>query len=209
MMAGDRFVVIGAGGHAKVVVATIEAAGGHVLQVLDDSPSLWGTAVMGRAIAGPISAELVPPGTLVVLAVGDNRGRASLAARLPVRWGTVVHPSAIVHSSVVLGEGTVVFAGAVIQPDTRIGPHGIVNTSASIDHDGALGSFVHIAPGAHLAGRVTVGDGTLIGVGSAVIPGMAIGAWATVGAGSAVIRNVADGVTVAGCPARLITKEQS
>lgn len=209
MMAGDRFVVIGAGGHAKVVLATIEAAGGHVLHVLDDSPSLWGTTLLGREIKGPISAELVPTGARAVLAVGANRGRESLAGRLPVRWGTVVHPSAVVHASVVLGEGTVVFAGAVIQPDTRIGPHGIVNTSASIDHDGALGSFVHIAPGAHLAGRVTVGDGALIGVGSAVIPGIAIGAWATVGAGSSVVRNVADGITVAGCPARLVTKEQS
>ncbi|MGE3841795.1 MAG: acetyltransferase [Vicinamibacterales bacterium] len=205
----NNFVVIGAGGHAKVVLATIEAAGGQVLHVLDDSPSLWGTAVMGRMITGPISPESVPSGAQVILAVGDNRGRASLAGRLPVRWGTVVHPSAVVHRSVVLGEGTVVFAGAVIQPDTRIGPHAIVNTSSSIDHDGALGSFVHIAPGARLAGRVTVGDGALVGVGSAVIPGIAIGAWATVGAGSVVVRNVADGVTVAGCPARPVTKEQS
>jgi sugar O-acyltransferase (sialic acid O-acetyltransferase NeuD family) len=206
-MAGTRFVVIGGGGHAKVVIASIEAAGDVVLHVLDDDPSRWGTTLLGRPVMGPVSQELVPRDAHAVLAIGAGRVRSALAAKLSVRWGTVVHPSAVVHSSVVLGEGTVVFAGAVIQPDTTVGPHVIINTSASVDHDGNLGAYVHIAPGVHLAGQVTVGEGTLVGVGSAVIPQITIGAWSTVGAGSAVVHDVADGVTVAGRPARAVTKE--
>lgn len=206
-MAGSRFVVIGGGGHAKVVIAAIQSAGDRVLHVLDDDPSRWGSSLLGCAVQGPVSPEQVPAGALAVLAIGDNRRRAALAARWSLRWGTVVHASAVVHPSVVLGEGTVVFAGVVIQPDTTIGAHGIVNTMASIDHDGALGSFVHIAPGVHLAGHVTVAEGSLVGVGSAVIPKITIGAWVTVGAGSAVVRDVPDGATVAGCPARLVSKE--
>lgn len=206
-MAGRQFVVIGGGGHAKVVIASIEAAGDEVLRVLDDAPSRWGTTLLGRPVTGPVSPELVPPDAVAVLAIGSGRVRAALAAKLPLRWGTVIHPAAVVHPSVVLGEGTVVFAGAVVQPDTTVGSHVIINTAASVDHDGALGAFVHIAPGVHLAGQVTVGEGTLVGVGSAVIPQITIGAWSTVGAGSAVVHDVADGVTVAGRPARVVTKE--
>lgn len=206
-MAGSAFVVIGAGGHAKVVIATIEAAGDHVVHVLDDNPASWGTTLLGRPVMGPVSPELVPRDAVAVLAIGANRARATLAARLPLRWGTAIHPSAVVHASVGLGEGTVVFAGAVIQPDTKVGAHCIVNTAASVDHDGALGAFVHVAPGVRLAGQVTVGEGTLVGVGSAVIPQITIGAWAVIGAGAAVVTDVADGVTVAGCPARPVAKE--
>jgi sugar O-acyltransferase (sialic acid O-acetyltransferase NeuD family) len=206
-MPGTRFVVVGAGGHAKVVVSTIEACGDQVLHVLDDDESRRGSRILGHEVKGPIAADLVPADAVVVLAVGSNKGRAALAQRLAVTFGRVIHPSAVIHPSVIVGEGTVVFAGAVIQPDTRIGRHCIINTSASIDHDGEIGSFVHLAPGAHLAGQVTVGDGTLIGVGSSVIPQMVIGAWSIVGAGSAVIGEVADGVTVGGSPARVLNKE--
>jgi len=206
-MAGTEFVVIGGGGHAKVVIAAIESTGDRVVGVLDDNASLWGGTLLGHTVMGPVSQALIPAGARAVLAIGANRGRALLADRLQLPWGTVVHASAVVHPSVVLGEGTVVFAGAVIQPETRIGAHAIINTAASVDHDGVIGAFVHIAPGAHLAGLVTAGDGALLGVGVAVIPQITIGAWSTVGAGSAVVRNVEAGITVAGCPARPVSKE--
>lgn len=206
-MPSTRVVIVGAGGHAKVVAATVEAAGGQVIQILDDDSSRWGASILGHVVRGPVTREMVPADAVVVLAIGSNEARRALAERLPVTFGRVIHPTAVVHPSVTIGEGTVVFAGAVIQPDTIIGRHSIINTSSSIDHDGAIGSFVHIAPGAHLAGMVTVGDGALVGVGSSVIPRMTIGAWSTVGAGSAVVRAVADGAVVAGCPARILTKE--
>ena len=198
---------LGAGGHAKVVIATIEACGDTVLHVLDDNAAAWGTSVLGYPIKGPIADHPIPADCWAVVAIGSNRARQAVAGQLRARFGSVTHPSAVVHRSVILGEGTVVFAGAVVQPDTRIGTHCIVNTAASIDHDGQVGAFSHVAPGAHLAGTVTVGEGALIGVGSAVIVGVSVGAWATVGAGSVVIRPVADGATVAGCPARPLSEE--
>lgn len=201
-MAGRRFIVIGAGGHSKVVIATIEAAGDMVLGLLDDNAARHGELVLGRPILGPVTTALIPADAVVVLAIGANLNRKHAAERLPVPYASVVHPTAVVHPSVSIGEGTVIFAGAVVQPDTTIGAHVIVNTAASIDHDNRIGAFAHIAPGAHLSGTVTVGDGALIGIGSAIIPGMTIGAWSTVGGGSAVVRDVPGSTVVGGTPAK-------
>ena len=197
------YVVVGAGGHAKVVIATIEAAGGAVALVLDDDPSLVGTTILGHVVEGPVVSERVPPGAMVVLGVGSNRARQALARRLSVHFSKVVHPSAVVHESVEIGVGTVVFAGAVVQPGARIGDHVIVNTAASVDHDCVLGDFAHVAPGVRLAGDVRLGDGAFMGIGSSAIPGSRVGPWAAVGAGAVVLGEIPAGSTATGIPARV------
>jgi sugar O-acyltransferase (sialic acid O-acetyltransferase NeuD family) len=202
-MSRPTFVVIGAGGHAKVVIATIEASGGKVVRLLDDTVALQGTRVLGHLVEGPISEEAVGDGARAVIAVGSNRSRSVIASRLNVEYGIAIHPSAVVHESAVIGAGTVVFAGAIVQPDVRIGRHVILNTGASIDHDCVLGDYVHVAPGAHLAGKVHIDEGALMGIGSCAIPGVRVGAWATVGAGGVVLQAVASGATAIGVPARI------
>jgi sugar O-acyltransferase (sialic acid O-acetyltransferase NeuD family) len=202
MMGVRNWVVIGAGGHAAVVVATIQAAGETVRVVLDDDPRAWGGDVLGVPVTGPTAASAVRPGEAAVIGVGSNKARRDLTRRLPLAWGVVIHPSAIIHNSVEIGEGTVIFAGVILQPRTRIGSHVIVNTAASVDHDGLLEDFVHVAPGARLSGHVTIREGALMGVGSAAIPGTTVGAWAVVGAGGAVVADVAPGATALGVPAR-------
>ncbi len=205
-MRPPQFVVIGAGGHAKVVIATIEASGSEIVRVLDDEADLHGQRLLGYAIEGPIAVELIPSGASVVLALGSNQARRALAARLPVTFGVVVHPSAVVHRSAVIGAGSVVFAGAVIQPGVTIGRHVIVNTSASIDHDCVLSDFVHVAPGVHLAGNVKLDQGAFMGVGSCAIPGSQVGAWATVGAGGVVTTDIPSRATAVGVPAQVLRK---
>ncbi|HEX4492976.1 MAG TPA: acetyltransferase [Acidimicrobiia bacterium] len=196
-----RLVVIGAGGHGKVVVATAQALGWTVT-VADDDRANWGGQLLGVPVDGPVAPVLADTTATCVLAIGSNAVRARLARGARCAFATLVHPAAVVHASVVLGAGTVVFAGAIIQPDTRLGAHGIVNTGASIDHDCALGSAVHIAPGARLAGGVTVGDEAFVGIGAVAIPGVHIGARATIGAGAAVVRDVPADAVAVGVPAR-------
>jgi len=200
--------VLGAGGHAKVVIATLREAGFTPTVVLDDDPALWGTQLLELPVLGPVSSLSSQQVDGVVIGIGTNAIRARLAAQLPgVNWVTAVHPSAVVHSTVVLGPGTVVFAGVVIQPDASCASHVIVNTSASLDHDCVIEDFAHVAPGARLAGNVRVARGAFVGIGSAVIPGRQIGVDAVVGAGSVVIRDVPPSTTVGGNPARRLKAE--
>ena len=195
-------VVVGSGGHAKVVIATARAAGLEVTAIVDDDPACWGQRVLGVEVAGPTLAVLDDAGQTAVLAIGSNRARQQLAAAARCRFATVVHPAAVIDATVRLGAGTVVFAGAVIQPDAALGAHVIVNTGASIDHDCAIGDFVHIAPGVRLAGDVSLGDGVFLGIGAVAVPGVRIGAWTTVGAGAAVVGDLAADLVAAGVPAR-------
>lgn len=196
--------MVGAGGHAKVVIATARAsAWAHAtLQLFDDAPQAQGRVLLGVTVQGPSGSVLANASATAVLALGDNQVRARLAATARCSFATLVHQHAVVDASVVLGAGTVVFAGAIVQPDTMIGEHTIINTGASVDHDCVLGAAVHIAPGARLAGGVTVGPRSFVGIGAVVIPGVRIGADVKVGAGAAVVRDVPDGATVVGVPAQ-------
>jgi sugar O-acyltransferase (sialic acid O-acetyltransferase NeuD family) len=196
----DNIVVIGAGGHAKVVIATVRALGGSVVRVYDDDESRWGQTLLGVPVAGPILSQRIG-NSPAVLAIGDNRVRRTLSTRLKAEWMTVCHPKAVVDSSVIIGLGTVVFAGAVIQPDTEIGAHCIVNTSASIDHDCSVGDYVHVGPGVTVCGGVRVEEGALLGVGAKVAPLVRVGQWSTVGAGAVCVQEVPSRSTVVGVPA--------
>ncbi|MGN6103562.1 MAG: acetyltransferase [Kofleriaceae bacterium] len=198
----SALVVVGAGGHAKVVIATARAAGFEVTAVVDDDQARWGGALLGVAITGPSLSRLDDPDATCVLAIGNNATRRWLGGIARCRFATLVHPSAVVDPTVRLGPGTVVFAGAVIQPDAAIGAHGIVNTGASIDHDCVLGDAVHVAPGARLAGSVTLGDEVFVGIGAVIAPGRAVGPRTTIGAGAAVVRDLGGDAVAVGVPAR-------
>jgi acetyltransferase EpsM len=198
----SKLTVLGAGGHAKVVIATALAAGWEIAAVLDDDAGRWGGRLLGYVIEGPCERALSAPESTCTIAIGANAVRRRIAAAARCRFATLVHPTAYIHDSVLLGAGTVVMAGAIVQPDSRLGSQVIVNTSASIDHDCVLGEAVHIAPGARLAGGVRVGDEALVGVGAVVIPSIHVGARTTVGAGAVVVRDLPGDVVAVGVPAR-------
>ena len=195
--------VLGAGGHAKVVVATLEAAGYLVEGIYDDDPSLAGLDILGVPVLGPTTLIETTDFDSVV-AVGENatRQRVVQAWSEQLRWASVIHPTAFVHASVEVGDGTVVCAQAVIHPDSVIGQHVIVGAGTTIGHDTNIHDYVHLAPGVHLAGNVRIGEGAFVGIGSSVIQGIEIGRWANVGAGSVVIHDLTDGITAVGAPAR-------
>lgn len=202
-VAGSKsVVVIGAGGHAKVVISTLQAAGYVVTGVFDDDVDKWGASVLNVPVSGGLSDLTRAGRRKAVIAIGDNRVRERLAREINMEWVAVAHPQSYVHDSVKLGEGSVVFAGAIIQPDTVVGAHAIVNTGATVDHDCVIDDFVHLAPGVRLAGGVQVARGAFLGIGTLVIPSRRVGEWAVVGAGGVVVKDIPGGVTAVGIPAR-------
>lgn len=201
-MSGRRFVVLGAGGHARVVISTLRAAGCEAVAAYEDGGDR--ERLDGVEVRRPLARadDDVETGWGAVIAIGDNATRRRLAGELDLPWASVVHPTAWIDPGVEIGAGTVIFAGAVVQPGSRIGRHVIVNTAASVDHDGEVGDFVHLAPGVRLAGTVTIGEGAFVGIGAAVVPRRRIGDWAVVGAGGVVIEDVPAESVAVGVPAR-------
>ena len=199
-------LIVGAGGHGKVVADALLAAGMKLLGFLDDDLTRMNQVVLGYPVLASSDkwTELNAEG--LVIGVGNNHIRQQLQEKIKAiawpNWIKVIHPRAVVAQTALVGVGTVVMAGAIINPDAVIGEHAIINTGATVDHDCTVGKYVHIAPGVHLAGEVSVGDSAFIGIGSVVLPGCRIGKNAVIGAGAVVINDVPDDVVAKGIPAR-------
>ena len=203
-------LIIGAGGHAKVLVDTLLREKRSIEGLLDSDPSKKGLRVLGAAVLGDDALLLVRDPTTTVLVNGVGSVGVAVARQLifdrykarGFQFASVVHPDAVVAIDAALGEGVQIMAGVVIQPGCRFGCNTIVNTRASVDHDCSIGSHVHIGPGATISGDVRVGDGTHVGTGAIIVQGMRVGSGCLVAAGAVVVHDVPDGSTVMGVPAR-------
>jgi UDP-perosamine 4-acetyltransferase len=210
-------ILLGAGGHAKVMLRLAETAGYKVIGVCDPhlaaQPQVeWrGVPLLGGDDAlsslDPASVELINGvGQLV-----SCRVRAVIYQTMLLkgfRFPSLVHSSAWVSPCVSLADGVQVMAGAIIQPDCEIGENSIINTSASVDHDCFVAENVHIAPGARLCGGVRVGTGAFIGSGAIVLQGVKVGEGAIVGAGVTLTRDLAPRSTRIGAASRIKSQLQ-
>ncbi len=196
-------IVIGGGGHGRVVIEALLAAGAIFAGVIDNDESVAARLPQSvRRLGGDeVLARHAPAQYLLangVGGIGEARRRQAFDRCKSVGWrfATIRHPAAVVAGGVVLSEGCQVMAGAVLQPGVRIGANAIVNTRAAIDHDCSIGEHSHIAPGAVLCGDVAVGAETHIGAGAVVIQGCRIGRLALIGAGALILADVPDGTLV-------------
>lgn len=210
-MPTERLVLIGAGGHAKVVLDAVRLARptGEI-EVRDDNPALAGGRILGVPVRTPVGA-LDALRAQCHVAIGDNSTRRRIGEALIAGGSTlasIVHPRAIVAADAKIEGGAFVAAGAVVAPDARIGPGVIVNHLAIVDHDCAVGGFSHIAPGVVLGGGVTVGARCLLGSGAVVLPGVSIADDVVIAAGAVVTRNVTAGAKLAGIPAKEIDERR-
>jgi sugar O-acyltransferase (sialic acid O-acetyltransferase NeuD family) len=204
-------VVLGAGGHARVLVDLLRREGRLTpVGALVRDAALAGGDLLGVPILGDDDALAGFDPARVVLVNGVGSTRSMTARRdvflrcrdLGFRFATLIHPNAIVAEGVSLAEGTQVLAGAIVNTGARLGENSIVNTGAVVEHDCRLGAHVHVATGAILAGAVTVEDEVHVGAGATVIQGVTIGRGSVVGAGAAVIHDVGAATVAVGVPAR-------
>jgi len=196
-------IVLGAGGHAKVLVDALRATQAQIIGLVTPAAGeerLWGLPILGDDDA----VRAYPPDEVhLVNGVGTVPGRQETRRRLydtfcsrGYHFRTVIHPAAILAADVTVADGVQIMAGCVLQPSVRVGHNTIVNTRASIDHDCDIGAHVHIAPGVTMSGNVRVETGAHLGTGASVIDGVTIGQGAIIGVGAAVFKDIAPGQRV-------------
>ncbi len=211
----SRLLILGAGGHAKVVAETALVSGfASSLAFLDDRFTAMDPLppVIDWPVIGPLALSLqsctASQFDAAVVAIGHASTRIDWIQRLQ-RAGyhlpTLLHPTAWVSPSAQLGPASVVFAQVAVQAQVCIGTGVILNTGCSVDHDAQLADGVHLCPGSRLAGEVRVGARSWIGIGASVIQKVCIGSDVIVGAGAAVIRDLPSSVTSVGVPARVVS----
>lgn len=205
-------IILGAGGHGKVVGETaLISRSFKNISFLDDkfnknnSLNFQGIPLIEKlnyieTISCKNSFECA------IVAFGDSSLRINWINKLK-SYGyeipSIIHPSAVISPSCLIKEGTVVFAQAAIQSDVIINRGNIINTSSSVDHDSFLDEGVHICPGARIAGNVQIGAKTTIGIGSSINKGIKIGSNVIVGAGAAVVNDINDNLIAKGVPAKV------
>lgn len=206
-MSNERFIIIGAGGHARTIIDCLKSSGKSIEGILDTDFKGVDEAIMGVSVLGSYEDLLsdYPSGSFyIALAIGDNEKRAEEFARLTeleYSLPALIHATSIVSESAQVGDASFIGLGAIIGPMANIGENVIINTGAIIDHESVVGPHSHICPGVRVAGRVNIGAHSFIGIGSSVIDRINIGEHVIVGAGSVVLDDIEDGAKVAGAPA--------
>jgi sugar O-acyltransferase (sialic acid O-acetyltransferase NeuD family) len=207
----DEIVLLGGGGHAKVLIDLINTSGQFRISGILDTQLEVGTKVLNVPVLGDddLLSVLYSNGIRnVCISIGsvkDNARRRILFDKVK-QMGFLVpyllHPQAIIVSkNVHFSEGVQIMAGVNVQTDSLFKENTIINTGAIIEHDCNIGSHVHICPGAIISGGCTVGDGTFIGAGATIIHEIDIGKCVTVAAGAVVVKDVPDRLMVKGVPA--------
>ena len=198
-----KIVIIGAGGHGRVVTDIARLNGYTDIRFLDDNADNKYCNIDGK-----ISDFVRYLGNYdFFVAIGDNNTRKQISGKL-IDGGanivTLIHPNAVISQGVKIGRGSVIMAGVVINTNVILGNGVIVNTSSSVDHDCVVGNYTHISVGAHIAGTVNIGKNVFVGAGATVINDVEICDDCQIGAGATVITNIKESGTYIGVPVKKI-----
>jgi sugar O-acyltransferase (sialic acid O-acetyltransferase NeuD family) len=217
-MTKQNIVIIGASGHASVIIDIIEQSGKHTIVGLIDSHKPKGFKLFNYSVLGDESEikTLIDSGLISggIVAIGDNATRQRMVETVErispnFEFITAIHPTVILGKEVLIDKGTVVVAGAIINSSTNIGAHCIINTKASIGHDCNVASFSSVASGATLGGGVCVETGAIICLGATILGNLTIGAHALLGAGAVAARDIPSYAIAIGVPAKTVKQRKA
>ncbi|MBE6903411.1 MAG: acetyltransferase [Ruminococcaceae bacterium] len=197
-------IIIGTGGHAKVIADIVLCSGDNLVGFLTSDCDK--DTFIEKPILKDDKVYTEYKDCYFIIAIGDPNARERISNSMAgVKWYTAIHPSSIISAiNTSVGEGTAVMANAVINPFAKIGNHCIINTHSTVEHDNVIEDFSHISVGAKLAGDVKIGKGTSVGIGATVSNGISICEDCIIGAGAVVVKSIEASGTYVGVPAKKI-----
>jgi UDP-perosamine 4-acetyltransferase len=216
-MAKRKIILIGGGGHCKVVISILKRIDTFEIAGIIDHKDKVGNFVSDIKVIGTdddlskIYKSGIHYGFITVGSIKDNLKRYQLfnmLKKIGFEFPKIISPEAIIDKNVKIGEGSVVMPGCIINIDSKIARNCIINTGAIIEHDCKIESHCHVAPGIHISGAVNIGELSFIGIGATIIQGIKIGKNVTIGAGSVIIKDIPDNAIVVGNPGENIKSKK-
>ena len=209
MKPARELLIVGAGGHSRVVIDTAILLGNPIKGVVDIGYHNQKECIMGVPIVGGLDyLELLDPSeTDLVVAIGDNQKRSLYYNSFKQKgfsFPDMIHPTAIVSKFSYTGGGVFINAGAIVNSKVKIGQNTIINTGSIIEHEVMIGSHCHICPGVKIGGRVVLKDNCFVGIGTSIIDYLKIGHGAVIGAGSVIVNDIEPESTYVGVPGNRI-----
>lgn len=207
-------IVIGGGGHAKVIISILKRL--NKFNIVGYTDPLDKGVLLGVRYFGPDVKidEFLDKNLMISVVMGIGKLKiADLRRKIynsliqkGLHFPLIIAPTAVINQDVSISNGTVIMDGVVINSSVNIGELSIINTKSSIDHDSIIGDNVHIAPGVTISGGVSIGENCVIGVGSTIIQSISICSNSFIGAGSVVVNNIKIPGKYFGIPARRISE---
>jgi sugar O-acyltransferase (sialic acid O-acetyltransferase NeuD family) len=209
----EKIIVIGGGGHAKVIISILKKLGKYEIIGFTDievKKPILGISFLGsdEALSGYCNKGIKQ----AVIGLGQikssefRKKAVKKISDIGFEFPAIISPDSIINEDVCIGQGTVIMDRVTINSGTRVGSFSIINTNASIDHDCVIGNYTHIAPGAILSGEVKIGNDVLIGTGTSIIQSIEIPDSCIISAGSSVQKTIFEQGIYRGVPAEFIRK---
>lgn len=140
-----ELLVLGAGGHGRVVKEVAEATGKYTrIDFVDDHSDI----AVGRILDLEWLHEDYDS---AFVGIGNNRLRNKLIVKLEsigYEVPVLIHPTAYVSQSCHIEKGTIIEPMAVVNANAKVGMGCIISVGAVLDHDVVVGDCVHINAGA-------------------------------------------------------------
>jgi sugar O-acyltransferase (sialic acid O-acetyltransferase NeuD family) len=203
-----ELLLIGAGGHARACIDTIEHHDRYKIVGLIGTPGEVGSKHLGYSVIGtddklPELANNIKYALITLGQIQTSEHRIRLfidVEALGFQLPTIIAPTAYISQHSTIGAGTIVMHGAIINSGVRVGQNCIINSRAIIEHDAIVEDHCHVSTGAILNGKVVIGKGSFIGSGSVIKQGVSIGETCLVGMGLSLRHNLSNNSFFLGLP---------
>lgn len=202
--------IVGAGGCGREVLQWVLDINKITVQwsvkgFLDENLNALNGKVCRYTILDKPSTYKIQADDVFVCAIGDGATRKKVVENLEARGAhfiSVVHPTAVVADTAVLGKGTILYPFSLVSDNTRIGNGCIINMFSSVAHDVVMGDYCTVSAHCDITGQCMLGNNVFLGSGAGMVPGVTVGNNVFICAGSTVMSRVKDGIKVIGTPAK-------
>ncbi|MCX7548872.1 acetyltransferase [Xanthomarina sp. F1114] len=202
----ENIIIVGCGSHAAELTDYIDYINKHsptpkfnVKGLIDNTKSHYDHYAYQYEFLGTIDDHIVNPNMSYIMGIGNLEIRTKVFQEYKVKGAKfigVIHPTALISKSAIIGEGTVISHNVSIGPKAEIGACNVINSRCTIGHDSKIGDNNFLSPQVVLGGFSKIGDNNLLGTNACLIPEIEVGNNNKIMAGMAVTNNVKDDETV-------------